>query len=62
MQQLKQQPMKRYMCIICGFIYDEVEGWPDDGIAPGTRWDDIPETWICPDCSATKADFEMVEI
>lgn len=54
--------MKRYMCLICGFIYDEEKGWPDDGIAPGTRWEEVPATWICPECSATKEDFEMVEI
>ena len=38
------------------------QGMPDDGIAPGTRWEDVPETWSCPDCAANKADFEMVEI
>ncbi len=54
--------MKTYMCMICGFIYDEAKGWPQDGIAPGTRWEDVPDTWVCPDCGATKADFEMVEI
>jgi len=59
---VREQPMKRYMCIICGFIYDEAEGWPDDGIAPGTRWEDVPESWVCPDCGASKDDFEMVEI
>ncbi len=54
--------MKRYMCLICGFIYDEEKGWPDEGIAPGTRWEEVPATWICPECSATKDHFEMVEI
>jgi rubredoxin len=54
--------MKRYMCLICGFIYDEAQGWPDDGIAPGTRWEDVPPNWVCPDCGARKEDFEMVEI
>mgnify|MGYP003953825369 CR=1 FL=1 len=54
-------PYKRYLCLLCGFIYDEAEGWPDDGIAPGTRWGDISDDWICPDCGAMKADFEMVE-
>ena len=56
------RPMKKYMCLICGWIYDEELGWPDDGIAPGTRWDDVPLTWTCPECSAVKDDFEMVEI
>lgn len=54
--------MKRYMCLLCGFIYDEARGWPEEGIAPGTVWDDIPPNWQCPECGATKADFEMVEI
>ena len=53
---------KKYMCVICGYIYDEEQGWPDDDIAPGTAWEDVPADWICPDCSATKEDFEMIEI
>lgn len=52
----------QYMCIICGFIYDESEGMPAEGIAPGTLWEDIPDDWMCPDCGATKADFEMMPI
>jgi rubredoxin len=54
--------MKTWECIICGLIYDEAEGWPDDGIAPGTHWADVPDDWICPDCGASKEDFEMIEI
>ena len=38
------------------------KGWPDDGIQPGTKWDDIPDTWMCPDCGATKSDFDMIEV
>ena len=53
---------KKYFCLICGFIYDEQEGWPDDGIEPGTAWSDVPDDWLCPDCGTTKDDFEMVEI
>ncbi len=53
---------KRYMCLLCGFIYDEAQGWPEDGIAPGTAWEDVPMAWRCPDCAATKDDFEMIEI
>jgi len=53
---------KTYMCLICGFIYDEAAGLPDEGIAPGTRWADIPPNWTCPECDARKEDFEMVEI
>ncbi len=58
----QQQAFKKYICLMCGFIYDEEQGWPEDGISPGTRWDDVPEDWLCPDCGATKADFEMVEV
>ncbi|WP_137874385.1 rubredoxin [Rhodococcus sp. Q] len=54
--------MKLYRCAQCGFEYDEELGWPEDGIAPGTRWDDIPDGWSCPDCGAAKADFDMVEV
>ncbi len=54
--------MKRYMCVICGYVYDEAQGWPDDGIAPGTRWQDVPITWTCPECGVGKSDFQMVEM
>ena len=43
---------KTYMCVICGFIYEEEKGLPEEGFAPGTRWEDIPDTWVCPDCDA----------
>jgi rubredoxin len=54
--------MKKYMCLLCGYIYDEALGWPEDDIAPGTRWEDVPLNWRCPECGATKADFEMIEV
>jgi rubredoxin len=54
--------MKTYMCVICGLIYDESKGWPDDGIPPGTPWESVPLSWKCPECGAGKADFEMVEV
>jgi rubredoxin len=53
---------KTYMCLICGFIYDEAVGVPDEGIQPGTRWEDVPINWVCPECGARKDDFELVEI
>ncbi|MTE16749.1 rubredoxin [Nocardia aurantiaca] len=53
---------KVYVCTQCGFEYDEAKGWPDEDIAAGTRWDDIPDDWCCPDCGVAKADFDMVEI
>lgn len=53
---------KQFQCVVCGFTYDEALGLPDEGIAPGTRWADIPADWACPDCGVAKADFEMVEV
>jgi rubredoxin len=50
------------MCLICGWIYDEAAGAPDDGIPPGTRWEHLPLNWVCPECGARKDDFEMIEI
>ena len=54
--------MKSYQCVVCGFIYDENAGMPEDGIPSGTRWNDIPDNWECPDCGVSKADFDMVEL
>ena len=54
--------MKKWQCIVCGLIYDEAEGWPDDGIAPGTVWADVPDDWMCPECGVGKEDFEMIEL
>ena len=51
--------MKMYICIICGWVYDEEEGCPEDGIPAGTKWEDVPDDWVCPDCGASKDDFEM---
>ena len=53
--------MKKWRCLVCDFVYDEEKGLPEEGIAPGTRWDDVPASWTCPDCGAGKADFQMVE-
>jgi rubredoxin len=54
--------MKIWECSVCGFIYDEAKGIPEEGIVPGTRWEDVPESWVCPDCGVGKSLFEMVEI
>jgi rubredoxin len=54
--------MKSYMCVICGYVYEEEKGDPVAGIAPGTKWEDVPLSWRCPDCGAGKEDFEMVEV
>lgn len=55
-------PYRTWMCVVCGFIYNEADGLPEEGIPPGTRWEDIPDTWTCPDCGVGKEDFEMIEI
>ena len=55
-------PFKIWECLVCGLLYDEAKGWPEDNIPPGTRWEDVPEDWECPDCGVGKEDFEMVEI
>ena len=54
--------MKTYICIVCGFVYDEAQGRPEEGIAAGTLWSAVPEDWACPDCGVAKVDFEVVEI
>ncbi len=51
-----------WMCVVCGFVYHEAEGMPEEGIAAGTRWEDVPDTWTCPDCGTTKSDFEMERV
>ena len=50
--------MKKYVCTVCGYVYDEAEGASDEGIEPGTKWEDIPEDWTCPVCGASKSEFE----
>lgn len=50
-----------YQCIVCGFIYDPEEGDPDSGILPGTKFEDIPEDWVCPVCGVTKQDFKPID-
>ena len=52
--------MKKYKCSICGYIYEEAKGIPDQGIAPGTKWDDIPDDFVCPECGAAKDEFELI--
>ncbi|PKO49494.1 MAG: rubredoxin [Betaproteobacteria bacterium HGW-Betaproteobacteria-4] len=51
---------RKWKCQSCGFVYDEELGVPDEGIAPGTRWEDVSEDWYCPQCGTGKADFDMV--
>ena len=53
--------MKKYICNVCGYIYDPEEGDPDSDISPGTPFEDIPDDWVCPVCGVGKEDFEQVE-
>jgi rubredoxin len=53
--------VKKYQCLICGHVYDPAEGDPANGIPPGTAFADLPADWYCPDCGATKDDFEPVD-
>ena len=53
---------KKWECVVCGWTYDEEQGHPDDGIAPGTKWEDIPDDWVCPEGGVGKEDFDMIEI
>lgn len=53
---------KTWMCLICGWIYDELLGALEQGLEPGTRWADVPLNWTCPECAARKEDFELVQI
>jgi len=53
---------RKWRCLICDYEYDEALGVPDEGIPAGTKWEDVPESWTCPDCGASKPDFEMVPV
>ena len=53
--------MEKFVCNICGYVYDPAKGDPDGGVAPGTAFADLPESWVCPDCGATTDEFEKAE-
>lgn len=53
--------MKKYICNVCGYIYDPAIGDPDHGIGPGTAFEDIPADWVCPVCGAGKEEFSVQE-
>lgn len=50
--------MNKYVCTVCGYVYDEAAGSPENGVAPGTKWADVPEDFVCPLCGAGKSEFE----
>ena len=51
--------MDKYVCALCGYVYDPENGDPDNGVEPGTKWEDLPDDWECPICGASKDDFEI---
>jgi len=53
--------MDKYVCTICGYVYDPELGDPDNDVVAGTKWEDVPEDWECPVCGASKDDFEKQE-
>ena len=53
--------MAKYECTLCGYVYDEEAGIPADGIPAGTKFEDLPDDWVCPDCGAGKDMFEKIE-
>jgi rubredoxin len=53
--------MRKYQCAMCGHVYDPAEGDPASGITPGTPFEELPDTWCCPDCGAAKAEFEPMD-
>lgn len=55
------KPMSQHLCLVCGYVYDEASGAPEDGIAPATPWAKLPADWRCPECGAGRDDFELVE-
>ena len=53
--------MEKFKCTVCGYIYDPQKGDPDNGVQPGTAFQDIPDDWVCPECGVGKSEFEAVE-
>ncbi len=49
--------MQKYVCSVCGYVYDPAEGDPDNGVAPGTAWENVSEDWVCPVCGVNKDQF-----
>ncbi len=54
----EEKKMDKYVCKVCGYVYEPEKGDPDNGVAPGTKFEDVPEDWVCPVCGARKEDFE----
>lgn len=58
---MADRPFRRYRCSYCSMIYDEALGLPEDGLAPGTRFEDIPDDWYCPQCGTEKSGFVLID-
>jgi rubredoxin len=52
--------MEKWECIVCGYVYDPAKGDPDSGVAPGTKFEDLSDDWVCPECGVTKDNFKKV--
>lgn len=57
---MNQPAWRKFACMFCGHVYNEEKGDPKNNVKPGTRWEDVPDSWFCPQCGATKADFEQM--
>lgn len=53
--------MSKWECEVCGYIYDPAEGDPDNGVSPGTAFEDVPDDWVCPECGADKSMFSKID-
>ncbi len=53
--------MKKWECLVCGYVYDPQKGDPDNDVQPGTSFEDVPEDWVCPQCGAEKDEFEEMD-
>jgi len=49
--------VQKYICDVCGYIYDPADGDPDNGVTPGTAWENVPDDWVCPICGVDKSVF-----
>ncbi len=55
------EDMRKYVCTVCGYVYDPEKGDPDNGIKAGTPFEKLPDEWVCPDCGAPKDAFEPID-
>lgn len=51
--------MEKWICSVCDYVYDPEKGDPDNGVDPGTAWEDVPDDWECPLCGVGKEDFDQ---